>query len=36
VTEEQEAEEIRLNDEKQAAKVAMWAEREAALGSSFN
>ena len=36
VSEEQEAEEIRLNDEKQAAKVAMWAEREKQLQSELS
>ena len=36
VTEEQEAEEIRLNDEKQAAKVALWAEREKQLQSELS
>merc|ERR1712166_666767 len=36
VTEEQEAEEVRLNDEKQAAKVALWASREASLQSELS
>jgi len=36
VTEAQEAEEIRLNDEKQAAKVALWAEREKQLQSELS